>query len=395
MKDLDLDKLIASDLRGPIPEEDFSLLEQPMRIRSYSDIPDVLGLDIAPAEPLIDGMLYRRSTNLLAGADGVAKTYTIQRMALAVGAGTEFLGRPCRQTQTLYLDYEMPGFAVKDRLELLTGSCPDNPQPLTGVKFWGTWLQHQPPQIGSDLLLQICRETKPFLIIDPLRYSHDSDENDSGQMMLITRHVRSYAVAGATVLVVHHVAKSDGSTYRGSTALRGAFDCAWLQEQDEESGLLTLRCTKNRFGEKPTITIQPNFETGDFRLVDSPQWARRRDDIAKLYQIVAAEPGLSQNQIIAKAGLMKATAIRLLKEQVGRQWKTEPGPRNSTLYFPLVLENSEPLRTSGTGQGVVTGSVVLPLKGRTTQNQVTQTRATGSRQNGNRPDDDEREDLKF
>jgi len=265
------------------------------------DIPDLMTLDIAPAEPVVDGLLYSGSMTLLAGADGVAKTFLAQSLTLAVAGGAVFLGRRCRQTPVLYLDYENPGYAVKDRLQLLTG-FPDEPQPLPGVKFWGTWLEQQPPQSGSPVLLDICRESKPLLIVDPLRYAHDADENDSGQMMLVMRTLRSYASAGATVLVQHHVAKQEGSTYRGSSALRGAFDCAYVMEDSEETDLLTLKCVKNRFGDKPTVYIKPDFDQGRFDVVDSPAWTKRQAELTRLHQIIEAEPGISVNRIIEMAG---------------------------------------------------------------------------------------------
>jgi len=215
---------------GPRP------LEPPgSAIHCFEDIPALSILNLSPPVPVVDGFLHSGSMTLLAASDGSMKTFLAQAMSLSVGAGTRFLGRQCRQTPVVYLDFENPGYAVMDRVALLTdGQEPPN------VKFWGTWLEHQPPQIGSDLLLQICRETKPLLVVDPLRYAHDGEENDSGQMMTVMRHLRSYASGGATVLVLHHVGKAEGSTYRGSTALRGAFDVAYVQELNEESGLVSL-----------------------------------------------------------------------------------------------------------------------------------------------------------
>jgi hypothetical protein len=318
---------------------------------------------------------------LLAGADGSPKTFLMQSMALAVAAGDEFLGRRCQRTPVLYLDYENPGFAVQDRLALLTG-FPDEPEALPNLKIWGCWLEHEPPQIGSDLLLQICRESKPLLIVDPLRYAHDREENDSGEMMMVMRHLRSYASAGATVLVVHHIAKTEGSTYRGSTALRGAFDVSYLQEQNDETGLLTLRCVKNRFGDKPVVYIRPDFEEGTFTVTDSPAWNKRQGDIERLRLIIAAEPGISVNQISVKSGIRKAACLGHLKDHNGQFWQSQPGPRKSVLYFP-VTDSLVPGTTGNRGNchpagSSATGSVVPSLNKGTTRNQVAGPGTTGS-----------------
>jgi hypothetical protein len=54
-----------------------------------------------------------------------------------------------------------------------------------------------------------------------------------------------------------------------------------------------------------TIHIRPDFDEGVFEVVDSPAFTKRQDDIEKLKHVIIAEPGLSQNEIISKAGLMK------------------------------------------------------------------------------------------
>ena len=79
------------------------------------------------------------------------------------------------------------------------------------------------------------------------------------------KHLRSYASAGATVVILHHPAKSEGSSGRGSSVIRGAVDVAYLQELSQESGLITLRCLKNRFGDRPAITIKRNLRPGASR----------------------------------------------------------------------------------------------------------------------------------
>jgi replicative DNA helicase len=304
------------------------------RIRGFDDVPDIMSMEVEPVEWVVDRIAARKMMTLWAGVDGTAKTFLMHSMAIAVGGGGDFLGRRCRKTPVLVMDYENGDSVVRDRLDLIAGG------PLADVKFWGMWLDPQPPPIGSEVLLKIAKETQPLMIFDPLRYAHAVDENDSTEMVAVMRHLRSYATAGAAVVILHHPAKAEGSTGRGSSAIRGACDIAWLQELNEE-GLIILKCGKNRGGDKPTITIQPDFEAGRFRVTDSPAWSRQQEEIRKLYEIITIEAGLSTNQIIAKAGMMRTKATRLLKEQTGRLWKTAPGSRNSVLYFPLVLENPD------------------------------------------------------
>ena len=142
---------------------------------------------------------------------------------------------------------------VRSRLDLMGAT------PTPYLKCWGTWLPDQPPQVGNQLLLAITKEVQPLMIFDPFRYAHGAEENDSTEMMVVMRDLRACVTAGATVIIFHHPAKVEGSTGRGSTAIRGAVDLAYMQELSDETGLITLRCVKNRFGERPSLTIKPNF----------------------------------------------------------------------------------------------------------------------------------------
>src|SRR5712691_11360985 len=147
------------------------------KIRGLADIPNLQTMEIPPVNYLVPGMIARNTITLWTGADGTAKTFLAMKMAVAVAKGGEFLGRRCQQAAVLYLDYENPSFAIRDRLDLMAGGVliPD-------LHVWGTWLEHQPPQIGSELLLTIAKESRPLIFIDPFRYSHSAEENDSTEM---------------------------------------------------------------------------------------------------------------------------------------------------------------------------------------------------------------------
>ena len=147
------------------------------KIRSFDQIPDIMTMKIPPIEWLVNGMIARNTMVLWTGTDGTAKTFLAQKMAVSVATGADFLARRCQLAPVLYLDYENPSFAVRARLDLMAGG------PIAGLKVWGTWNEQQPPQIGSELLLTIAKEMRPLIIVDPFRYSHGAEENDSTAMM--------------------------------------------------------------------------------------------------------------------------------------------------------------------------------------------------------------------
>jgi replicative DNA helicase len=325
-------------------------------VRRFADIPDVLRMDLPPLEYIVPALGIARNTiTLYTGRDGDAKTYLAQRMACAVSRGEEFLGMPCQNVPVLYLDLENPAYVVQDRLRAMIG---DEAGP--NLRFWGSWHKQQPPQAGSSLLLTLCQETRPLLIIDPFRYFHEAEENDSTEMAGVMKYLRACAASGAAVVLLHHPAKQEGSTGRGSSAIRGACDLAFLHSLDKESQLITLKVDKNRNGENRTLTIRADFENGRFQVTDSPYITSRNEELAKLEAIIRDFPGITQNSIAKQAGMMKARAGRLLKEGSGTRWQTSRGSNRSILYYPI---SGGSVVLGGSENQFIGGSVVLSPKG--------------------------------
>jgi hypothetical protein len=319
--------------------------DSPEKIRKFDQIPDIMTMDIPPIDYLVDGMVARGTITLWAGLGGTAKSFLAQKMAIAVATGGQFLGRHCQAAPVLYLDYENPSFSVRERLDLMAGG------PITGLKVWGTWLEQQPPQIQNEVLLSIAKETKPLIIVDPLRFAHGAQENDSTEMGEVMQYLRYCAAAGGAVVVLHHLAKTEGSTGRGSSAIRDHSDVAFVQEMSEDSGLITLKGSKNRNGELMMVTIRPNYDDGTFEVTDSPKFTKRADDLQKLTQIIEANPGLTQNGIYKVSGMKKSRLVELLKAGNDSVWEErKDGP--SLRYFALVPKKGNNLGNKGTSQGV-------------------------------------------
>jgi RecA-family ATPase len=299
------------------------------RITTFADIPDVLAMEVPTLESIVPALGIARNTIVLwTGADGDGKTFVVQSMAVATARGSEFLGMPCVKTPVLYLDLENPAFLVKDRIVPMT-----NGEPIPELRIWGIWNEHQPPMAGNDLLLTIAKETRPLIIVDPFRYFHSAEENDSTAMSGVMKYLRACASHGAAVVLLHHPAKAEGSTGRGSSAIRGACDLAFIHTLDRDTGLITLKVDKNRHGESRTLTIRANFEDGQFEVTDSPYITRRKDELARIEKIIQGEPGITQNSIAKAAGIYRNRVPRLLDEGRGTLWHSLPGPNRAKLYY--------------------------------------------------------------
>lgn len=298
------------------------------RILRLEDIPNIMTMNIPPIEWLIQGMIPRKTITLWTGGYGMAKTFMLQSMAVSVAMGVPFLGRECRRTPVLYLDYENADYMVQDRLNLIAKG------PIEGIHVWGTWNEQQPPQIGSDLLLTLAKESRPLIIIDPFRNAHGADENDSTAMTPIMQQLRYCAAAGASIIILHHPAKSENSTGRGSSAIAGAVDLAFLQEYSAETGLITVKSTKVRNGPPIFVTVRPDFEEGSFTVTDSEAFTKRTEEFRVLRQIIERQPGINTRGIHAKFGGRTERLARLLKDGSDSHWTAVPGNNNSVNYYP-------------------------------------------------------------
>ena len=317
----------------------------PKKIRGFADIPDIVTMDIPPMEYLVPSLGIARNTIVLwTGADGDGKTYLAQAMAVAVARGAEFLGMTCQRSPTLYVDLENPAYMVQSRLRSMVGE-----QVLSELRVWGQWGEQQPPQAGSELLLTIAKDTRPLIIVDPFRYFHTAEENDSTAMSGVMQYLRACAAHGSAVVLLHHPAKAEGSTGRGSSVIRGACDVAFLHTLDKDTGLITLKVDKNRHGESRSITLRADFENAEFTITEAPYITRRKDELDKIARIIESEPGITQNGIAKVCGIHRNRLPRLLEEGRGTLWNCQQGRNRSKLYYSIQVVQVIP---GGTGTTV-------------------------------------------
>lgn len=250
-------------------------------------------------------------------------------MAVAVASGRTFLGMQCKKANVLYLDFENPGFVVQGRLNKMTDA------PLPNLRVWGKWLKPSAPPIGHETLNRIVAQSQPLLLIlDPLRDAHSMDENDSGEMKSVMDWLRSYTSLGAAVVIVHHVARYEGSMSRGSTAIYDAMDVALLQQKAVQTGIVSLKTSKHRWDETRTISVKVDFHTGRCEVIDNPKAAQEAEELIVLCRIVQTTPGISQNQIVQASGMRKSRVCELLGQIIGVLWTVQQDGQK-LCYYPI------------------------------------------------------------
>jgi len=178
------------------------------------------------------------------------------------------------------------------------------------------------------------------MIVDSFIRFHAADENSATEMGRVMTDLRALANAGATVVLQHHKPKAEGTQYRGSSDIKAGVDVAFAVAHERESGNVTVQCFKNRFGDEPSITVKPQFETGaGFEVTQDPALQRQHEEERVLLSIIEERPGVSQSQIVQQAGLPVHKVRSILKTGVGVLWRVEQGPRGRLGYHLL---NSDP-----------------------------------------------------
>jgi len=209
--------------------------------------------------------------------------------------------------EVLYLDRDNPLFIAQDRIERFGGKTID------GLMYWGLWSKDangeplEPPFPDAPFLRDAVAKMKnPVVVFDTLATFSSGDENDNSVMGATFKSLRYLANLGATVIVVHHTAKSDGSDYRGASAMEGAVDALIKVVGTIEEGKLIrmeVQTRKTRIGDGKTIV---------YGMVDGIPIRQTETFQDRLFDLLKRNPGVSKDKFeeIAKQKGFRRSTIR-------------------------------------------------------------------------------------
>ncbi len=307
----------------------FPRLPAPDRINDVSDIPSVRTIKDAATGWLVEGLILRGSLVLLTAPPAGYKTWLGLALAGAVSTGADFIGRPTVKTPVLYLDRENRLSVIRNRLDILNL---DDGGPLT---IWGRWIKDSPPLIGDPRFIEIARRDRPLIIVDSFVRFHSAEENNATQMAAVLEDLLLLVNAGATVLVLHHQGKTPGTQYRGSTDILAGVDAAFsiIKTTTKDGTILTLQCYKHRQVEEFDLTLRPDLENGRFEVVDDPSAALLSATIEGIKNAITRNPGMSQKELLEKAGLPETKGREIPQEYDGVRWHSSPGKGKTRHYY--------------------------------------------------------------
>lgn len=197
---------------------------------------------------LVDDLIAQGDLCMMIGEPGKGKSWIAMALAVAIaeGQGT-FLGRSIStsNSRVLYVDEENPEALIPYRLNKLG---------LRAGQSNVRYLHQQGVRVDKhpEFILEEALDFDPAIIIlDSLTRIHTVDENHAGEISALFNDgiVPLARTTGSTVLLLHHVNKTDSSSSftraRGSSDLSGVIDTG-LDLRDS-GGALVLHHYKSRW----------------------------------------------------------------------------------------------------------------------------------------------------
>jgi hypothetical protein len=161
-------------------------------------------------ELLIDGILYRGGTMLVAGPSKARKSYTLIDAAVSIATGLSWLGFATHKTPVLYLNFELQEFAIAGRVAAVSRAkdiLPPRDLHFLNLRNEITDLD----RLESELPALVSRFSAGAVIIDPhykiSAVSGLEENSNDHQAQLLARFEALCGNAGAAVILAHHFSK--------------------------------------------------------------------------------------------------------------------------------------------------------------------------------------------
>jgi putative DNA primase/helicase len=283
------------------------------------DIDNFQKMDFPEMKNLLSPWLQNPAVCMVFAERGLGKTFFSLSVAIAVANGDKFLRYEAPEPQpVLYLDGEMQGRLMQERINMLTGGVP------TKAPFYIVTPDCQNENGVPDLattegrkdVKELIDELKPKLIvIDNLStFLRSSTENDGEDWVPLQEFANHLRTTGHTILFVHHTNKE--GTQRGTSRKEDTMDTiVHLKPTGADPGEYDGACfeinfTKHRNikGEEimPIVAyLEPNG--------DKVKWNWNFADYHVQNVVNMFKDGVKQKDIATELNISEAKVCRLLK----------------------------------------------------------------------------------
>ena len=221
----------------------------------------------APAQ-IIEGILHQGCKMVLGGTSKSNKSWCLLDLAISVASGQKWWGRQCAKLPVVYINFELHGWAIAQRLNALCAARTDcgglgDTLHLWNLRGHNTDLTILRPRLEERL----AQYQFGLIILDPAyKVLGARDENANGEIADFMNELEQLAQSsGAAVIVAHHFAKGDSTFKEAGDRLSGAG--TWVRDPDsimvltphEEPGCFTVTSILRNLPQVPEFVVGWDF----------------------------------------------------------------------------------------------------------------------------------------
>lgn len=233
---------------------------------------------------VVRGLLHLGSKMTLNGTSKSNKSWSLLDLALSVATGQEWWGHRCERMPAIYINFELHGWAVKERLIALQRARPECAETQGNLHFWNLRGKNTDlTLLRPELEAQLNRHGYGLIILDPAyKLLGNRDENSNGDIAgLMNEFERLAQRTGAAVAIAHHFAKGDSSAKAAIDRSSGAG--VWSRDPDtiitlsphEEDNCYTVNTILRNLPQEPEFVVAWDYPLMNVAKELNPEALRR------------------------------------------------------------------------------------------------------------------------
>jgi hypothetical protein len=193
------------------------------------DLSEILQHQFPKRESVLNPVFNLCSLNMIYSWRGVGKTHTALGLAYAASSGGSlFAWKANRPFKTLYIDGEMPGEALQERLAAIATANekqpPDGYFQIATIDLNDGKMPDLSTTDGQKMIAPLCKEAEVIIVDNLSCMARSGRENEAESWVPLSEWALKLRAAGKCVIFVHHAGK-DGQQ-RGTSKREDILDIA-------------------------------------------------------------------------------------------------------------------------------------------------------------------------
>lgn len=286
-------------------------------------IHDFINMQLPAREVLMTPWLLSQSLNMLHAWRGVGKTQVALEVAYAVASGGQFLHwQVSTPAKVLYIDGEMPGPTLQERLAAIVAAADTEPAPgmfnIITPDLQTSYMPDLATVEGQAAINALLEEDTRLIVVDNLSCLARSGgkENDAESWIRLSEWGLAMRAQGRSVLFIHHSGKNGAQ--RGTSRREDLLDTVLCLKRppdyDPSQGAVFevhYEKARNLYGDDthPIEARLTQDEQGKRVWTTRPVAESTLDKVVEL-----AKEGLTQSQIAEELEVNRSTVSRACRK---------------------------------------------------------------------------------